>query len=1379
MFQRSSSSVACFSVFDECIETLIRMKRVRFSNSSKHARWARNGASACNPQSRRHRDNVMQRYTDRSFTEKKDSDLALERLSNFSLGDKSTVMDDFDTRTIDTSFSAFSAASCVSFRGIERHWNSIENDPLAREICSLAGMLVELNNEENVENKDSNKADESSKKDLEIEEETCDDKSNNEEKFNHHNAVDPLLRVKQFGVLFVILENEATTDITLSAAYYLLSLIISKINPQFLRDRYSDLIAVFRRHMTKFFKADDAMPVKSCLVCFVETLSHQPMKTLVQSEQDAELMVSYVHHNCPKVRKTCFRLVSLFLANSDVIIENVCTSEQHPFTAFITKHAKTELMDHSKASQFRMRMLNLLKVIVPFQHRDALKASLETCLSVSSGTHLLLKKKCFEIIQNVFLNEPSEELINAKMNGQLLSALDELRPSFFDEELMLSWLAAFEAAFVNLSILDAAIFSSHLLSFLSFCVTTAFVSEVSSVVNACGQVCCRAFTDAPESLKIFWQTPKPEVISCIPDIAKVGSVLKELTNFKYSSNFGVIFHFIGKVYVSLGEDFFNHFKPSLLALCALKTNETQVPALRLVLEDAVCAFGPELFLETYPLNITGAPGEELFRSWVLTLLISSIKSSKLSTWQKVLYPVAQTAESHFEALFKDPAKLKTLQVLASQIWYLLPVFCKNCTDALESFTPGFAKHLSTLIGEKHRSSLSILEALSNLLRSENKYSRSAVVKFSRNYLPQFFNMYLEETTEDVIKVNVLKVSADFMANIPKDQLKHYVEGMKKRVDSNETSEMKKKLLVDLLREVVPFLEPEEVRALLTQFVPQLWSLKVCQKKVVMLIKKVLNTQYRDHDDNELDFDMSTMITDIKPMLLKKLDTGSVGTRKQIYRCLLLLMEKCVFKLEDLNELLPRVVLSLHVERKAIRLIGVKLFKASCNFYLKYSKLDKPKAVFKLIKSFGEGLEISCNDRMVATLIALQYLVALYQDCITDSITRELFALIAKYMKSAKKPHFFEPALHLLKVLISALHVEQLAKYCKKIVSEICEWNRMTGLVFRGKVKVVLFRLAKKMGPHAVHDMCPEDHKKLASSIRKQLNKEEAQRKQSNKSTKGSKYDETSEATSYDIDSKSQYSRVTKAETIADILKELESSDDEGNTSRTSKMTSKSRKSNATSVFLHEGKDGVVDLTDTKMSRYLSSRKPSEIEAKKETSKKNELKFAADGRLLLMGDDGKYMGAEKDEDVEDNDMDFDPERQLGIKSDTSDTEVDSDEAGELSKKKKRKLTAASVRSEASSLSNWFKSKSKPKNKQARGVQRMLETGATFRASKAGGDVKVEGKPDPYAFVPLDPRALNKRKAKKLEGQLKGLVKSSRKGVLANKLKSSRLKKSLKK
>merc|ERR1711881_749894 len=63
------------------------------------------------------------------------------------------------------------------------------------------------------------------------------------------------------------------------------------------------------------------------------------------------------------------------------------------------------------------------------------------------------------------------------------------------------------------------------------------------------------------------------------------------------------------------------------------------------------------------------------------------------------------------------------------------------------------------------------------------------------------------------------------------------------------------------------------------------------------------------------------------------------------------------------------------------------------------------------------------------------------------------------------------------------------------------------------------------------------------------------------------------------------------------------------------------------------------------------------------------------------------------------------------------------------------------------------------------------GEEYKAKKSGGDAKLKGKPDPYAYVPLDRQKLNKRKKAKLTGQYAGLVKATKRGVMkANRLKT---------
>ena len=45
--------------------------------------------------------------------------------------------------------------------------------------------------------------------------------------------------------------------------------------------------------------------------------------------------------------------------------------------------------------------------------------------------------------------------------------------------------------------------------------------------------------------------------------------------------------------------------------------------------------------------------------------------------------------------------------------------------------------------------------------------------------------------------------------------------------------------------------------------------------------------------------------------------------------------------------------------------------------------------------------------------------------------------------------------------------------------------------------------------------------------------------------------------------------------------------------------------------------------------------------------------------------------------------------------------------------------------------------------------MKESGESFRTNRAGGDLKLKDKPEPYAFIQFNSKALNKRFRKRAE------------------------------
>ena len=52
---------------------------------------------------------------------------------------------------------------------------------------------------------------------------------------------------------------------------------------------------------------------------------------------------------------------------------------------------------------------------------------------------------------------------------------------------------------------------------------------------------------------------------------------------------------------------------------------------------------------------------------------------------------------------------------------------------------------------------------------------------------------------------------------------------------------------------------------------------------------------------------------------------------------------------------------------------------------------------------------------------------------------------------------------------------------------------------------------------------------------------------------------------------------------------------------------------------------------------------------------------------------------------------------------------------------------------------------------------------YRNKTGRGDVKKIGKHDPYAYIPLNHKNLNKRKNAKTKGQFKGVITAARKGA----------------
>lgn len=138
--------------------------------------------------------------------------------------------------------------------------------------------------------------------------------------------------------------------------------------------------------------------------------------------------------------------------------------------------------------------------------------------------------------------------------------------------------------------------------------------------------------------------------------------------------------------------------------------------------------------------------------------------------------------------------------------------------------------------------------------------------------------------------------------------------------------------------------------------------------------------------------------------------------------------------------------------------------------------------------------------------------------------------------------------------------------------------------------------------------------------------------------------------------------------------------------------------------------------------------------------------AEDQEEIAVDDDGRFVIADEDGDSVDNESNDD-----GLESD-SDVDMQGVDSLKITKQAKKK----------SELPGHNNSR---KMKPAKNPDDFnFNDGSRYRAKRAGGDVKVDGAPDPYAFVGFHPKFLNKRMRTQASKQFSGIVKSAERGAL---------------
>jgi len=265
-----------------------------------------------------------------------------------------------------------------------------------------------------------------------------------------------------------------------------------------------------------------------------------------------------------------------------------------------------------------------------------------------------------------------------------------------------------------------------------------------------------------------------------------------------------------------------------------------------------------------------------------------------------------------------------------------------------------------------------------------------------------------------------------------------------------------------------------------------------------------------------------------------------------------------------------------------------------------------------------------------------------------------------------------------------------------------------------KIRVIFERLTKKHGEALLKSSAiPADHKILTY-----INKQAAYKKRRHERVTANKH-----YGGDDMDDIEDNDGERASDSDSD-------SDDEKRKTNTSHNKKRKRSDNNDMVINNEivmdEREGQVDLLDASALGKVSIKRKRTKNDSDDSDDDSLIEFTSDGKLKINDDDdsdndNKFN--DKLDDFDDSDSDFDG--------------IDSKEM--KAKMKKRQSALEAVKRKKHKVE--------------------LEGATSYKGKKAGGDVKKKGtKIEPYSYIRLDPKLLNKRRKHEAARQFKGIGKS---------------------
>jgi ribosomal RNA-processing protein 12 len=383
---------------------------------------------------------------------------------------------------------------------------------------------------------------------------------------------------------------------------------------------------------------------------------------------------------------------------------------------------------------------------------------------------------------------------------------------------------------------------------------------------------------------------------------------------------------------------------------------------------------------------------------------------------------------------------------------------------------------------------------------------------------------------------------------------------------------------------------------------------------------------------------------------------------------------------------------------------------------------------------AELLEFLCagfagsTASIISAIAAITHLLKEHTAFFEQTTRGKLFEMSLVLLQSSNR-QVLTHVLALSKLLLKKSSIRDFGNFTRELASILGKFPELEKKACRKTIRLILVIALKNLGIEILHKMVPDCFKKVVMNLHK---------KNLKKASKPPKDD-------IESDEEDETPRL-KAESFEDMLGDDSDVETAEEDKKKQRPRLKAKRTKGKEAWLEErGKEEeIVDLLDPSAAQKVIATKPNNPATNK-SGIKHDFKMAADGKMIIT--DGEQPVAKKQE----------------VKLEMNELLDALEGAASVGKKRKVRVREADDSDEEVETS--------PKKYTAggKGIHRPtgIEMGGEYRSKKARGDMKRKGKQDPYAYIPLDAKSLNKRKVKKLQGRFKNVVGAAKKGAMKGK------------